>query len=91
MNKMGYDSIDEVLDRGVIPLDVEEFVSVVEKNEALILDTRRKEEFVSAYIPGSIWIGIEDNFAPWVGALIPDLMQPILSHRLFGIQTLNSK
>ncbi len=78
MNKMGYESIDEVLDRGVIALDVNDFVSVVEKNDALILDTRKKEKFVKSYIPGSIWIGIEDNFAPWVGALITDLKQPIV-------------
>ncbi len=78
LNKMGYDSIDEVLERGVVDLDVKQFKDVVERNEALILDTRNKEDFVKGFIPGSIWIGIEDNFAPWVGALITDLNQPIV-------------
>jgi glyoxylase-like metal-dependent hydrolase (beta-lactamase superfamily II)/rhodanese-related sulfurtransferase len=78
MNKMGYDSIDEVLDRGVIPLSAREFEDVVNRNDALILDTRPKEQFVVGFIPGSIWIGIDDNFAPWVGALITDLKQPIV-------------
>jgi hydroxyacylglutathione hydrolase len=78
MNKMGYNNIDEVLHRGVMPLDVKEFLGFVEKNDALILDTRAKYDYMKAFIPGSIWIGIEDNFAPWVGALIEDLNQPIV-------------
>ncbi|MDH3711331.1 MAG: MBL fold metallo-hydrolase [Cyclobacteriaceae bacterium] len=78
LNKMGYDSIDEVLERGVVDLDVKQFKDVVERNEALILDTRHKKDFVKGFVPGSIWIGIEDNFAPWVGALITDLNQPIV-------------
>src|SRR5690606_8945869 len=28
--------------------------------------------------PNSIYISLDGSFAPWVGALIPDLMQPIL-------------
>lgn len=78
MNKMGYNNIDEVLHRGVMPLDVKEFQGLVEKNNAMVLDTRNKYEFMKSFIPGSIWIGIEDNFAPWVGALIEDLNQPIV-------------
>lgn len=78
MNKMGYESIDEVYDRGLVALTPEEFKDVVERNEAMILDTRPKNEFLDEYIPGSIWIGIEDNFAPWVGALITDINQPIV-------------
>ena len=43
-----------------------------------MLDVRNKEDFVSGFIPNSIFIGLDGSFAPWVGALIPDLMQPIL-------------
>ncbi len=78
MNKTGYGSIDQVLEKGITPLDVKQFFDVVERNEALMLDTRAKEDFVKGFIPGSIWIGIDDNFAPWVGALITDLQQPIV-------------
>ncbi len=78
MNKTGYESIDTVLERGVIPLDPKEFRDVVERNEALILDTRPKDEFAKGFIPGSVFIGIDDKFAPWVGALILDLNQPIV-------------
>ena len=78
LNKMGYQAIDEVLRKGIVDLDVDQFMDVVDRNEAIILDTRRKEKLVKGYIPGSVWIGIEDNFAPWVGALITDLNQPIV-------------
>jgi glyoxylase-like metal-dependent hydrolase (beta-lactamase superfamily II)/rhodanese-related sulfurtransferase len=78
MNKMGYASIDEVLEKGLLALDVNAFVNRVEQYEALVLDTRDKDAFAQTHIPGSIFIGIDDNFAPWVGALIPDLQQPIV-------------
>lgn len=78
MNKMGYESFDEVLEKGLVPLDVHTFINRVEQHEALVLDTRNKDAFAQSHIPGSIFIGIDDNFAPWVGALIPDLQQPIV-------------
>lgn len=78
MNKEGYDSIDEILDRGVIGLYPHEFIMTADREHALILDTRSKEAFAEAHIPGSVFIGIDDSFAPWVGALIQDLKQPIL-------------
>jgi len=78
MNKMGYDSIDEVLGRGVLGLDASEFKQTVEKNQALIIDTRHQNDFAKAHIPGSWFIGIDDNFAPWVGALVNDLETPIV-------------
>ena len=78
MNKMGYDSIDDVLDRGVMGLYPHEFVMTAGREHALILDTRSKEAFAEAHIPGSLFIGIDDSFAPWVGALVKDLNKPIL-------------
>lgn len=78
MNKMGYDSIDEVLSHGVIPLSAKEFKQSIEKNKALVIDTRAKEDFAEAFIPNSWFIGLDNNFAPWVGALITDLKTPII-------------
>ncbi|WP_420387437.1 MBL fold metallo-hydrolase [Roseivirga sp.] len=78
MNKMGYESIDNILEHGVIGLDVKEFRQTIEKNGALVLDTRPKEQFAESNVPGSWFIGLDDNFAPWVGALITDLKQPIV-------------
>lgn len=78
MNKFGYDSIDDVRKRGSQALSVGAFKAAWEGEEALVIDTRHHDEFVKGFIPGSIFIGIDDNFAMWVGALITDLKQPIL-------------
>lgn len=78
MNKMGYDSIDEVRERGLQPLSVRAFIAAWEGEDALVLDTRHEHDFALGFIPGSINIGIDGSFAPWVGALITDLKQPIL-------------
>ena len=78
LNKKGYDSFDDVLERGAIALDPEAFEAMVENEGALILDTRHEDVFKEGFIPGSIFIGLDGSFAPWVGALIVDLKQPIV-------------
>lgn len=78
MNKKGYESFDNVLSQGMTALSVEEFENVAEQTGALILDTRANGDFAKGFIPQSINIGIDGDFAPWVGALIVDVNQPIL-------------
>ena len=78
MNKNGYASIDEVIASGTRPFTAEEFLIVCDSTNALVLDTRSKDIFPKGFIPGSVYIGIEDKFAPWAGALIHDIQQPIL-------------
>ena len=78
MNKTGYESIDAVMKRGIRSLSPRAFEAAANETNALILDVRPKEEFVKGFIPNSIFIGLDGSFAPWVGALIADLMQPIL-------------
>nr|WP_315252642.1 MBL fold metallo-hydrolase [uncultured Flavobacterium sp.] len=78
MNKKGYDSFQEVLEHGMNALSVAEFESVADETGALILDTRKNGDFAKGFIPQSINIGIDGDFAPWVGALIADVKQPIL-------------
>jgi hydroxyacylglutathione hydrolase len=78
MNKAGYESFDKVLEKGSLPLTPERFEELVETEEALMLDTRSEEEYRAEHIPNSIFIGIDGNFAPWVGALITDIKQPIV-------------
>lgn len=78
MNKMGYQSIDEVRKRGVHPLSVRAFKTAWESEEALVIDTRDRTEFAKGFVPGSIYFGLDGDFAIWVGALITDLMKPIL-------------
>ncbi|QYH39605.1 MBL fold metallo-hydrolase [Algoriphagus sp. NBT04N3] len=78
LNIQGYDSIDEVLERGIKPLSPEEFETVANETGALILDTRAPQVFNKGFIPNSINIGIDGSFAVWVGAMIPDVKQEIL-------------
>jgi len=78
MNKMGYESIDTVLARGSHALSADAFEAVANESGALILDTRDPHVFATGFVPNSINIGINGNFAPWVGALIPDIKQQIL-------------
>lgn len=78
MNKKGYDSFDKVLKHGMKPLTAEEFETIAETTGALVLDTRSDREFAKGFIPKSINIGLNGDFAPWVGAMIVDVKQPIL-------------
>ena len=78
INKSGYESIDVVIKRGAIPLSPRAFEVAANEHDALILDVRDKEDFVKGFVPNSVFIGLDGSFAPWVGALIPDLQQPIL-------------
>jgi hydroxyacylglutathione hydrolase len=79
MNKSADTSgIDKILEKGNVALDVETFEAMANHEGALVLDTRHQVEFSKEHIPNSIFIGIDGSFAPWVGALIPDLQQPIV-------------
>ena len=78
MNKEGYANIADVLKQGLQALSPEAFEAAANETGALVLDTRNPETFAKAFIPNSINIGIDGNFAPWVGTLIPDLKQEIL-------------
>ena len=78
MNKSGYDNFETILKKGDTPLSPEAFEAMANSEDALVLDVRHQDDFVKGHIPNSISIGIQGGFAPWVGALITDLKQPIL-------------
>ncbi len=78
LNKQGYESIDAVMKRGNIGLSADDFEKAANETGAIILDTRDAAVFSEGFIPNSINIGLDGSFAPWVGALIPDIFQPIL-------------
>jgi hydroxyacylglutathione hydrolase len=78
MNKKGYDSFEEVLKHGLKALNADEFEAAAEATGALILDTRNNENFAKSFIPQSVNIGLAGDFAPWVGAMIVDVKQPLL-------------
>jgi glyoxylase-like metal-dependent hydrolase (beta-lactamase superfamily II) len=76
INKAGYDNIDTVVKRNHHPLSLDEFEKLV-ANGALILDTRTPDEFETGFIPGSINIGLNGQYANWIGTLI-HIEQPIV-------------
>ncbi|MCT3646982.1 MBL fold metallo-hydrolase [Elizabethkingia anophelis] len=78
MNKKGYESFDQVLEHGLKPLSAEAFETMADETGALILDTRPAAEFHKGFIPQSVNIGVKGDFAPWVGAMIVDVKQPLL-------------
>ncbi|WP_296315507.1 MBL fold metallo-hydrolase [Winogradskyella sp. UBA3174] len=78
MNKMGYDAFDTVLKTGDVALNPEEFEALANHESALVLDVRPQSDFIKGHIPNSIFIGLNGGFAPWVGALIKDIKQPIV-------------
>jgi glyoxylase-like metal-dependent hydrolase (beta-lactamase superfamily II)/rhodanese-related sulfurtransferase len=78
LNIQGYESLDTILQKSKKALTPAEFEIVANQSEAVVLDVRHEDDFVKKHIPKSIFIGIQGNFAPWVGALLADVKQPIL-------------
>jgi len=78
INKIGYGSVDAAIRQGTQALSPAAFEAAANEENALILDVRSGQTFVRSFIPNSINIGLEGQFAAWVGTLIPDLQQPIL-------------
>lgn len=78
MNKSGYDDIEKVLDRGMKGLNPDAFELLANESGAIIIDVRHQNDFVKGHIPQSIFIGLDGGFAPWVGALIGNIEQPLL-------------
>ena len=78
LNQEGYRDISEVIKMSKNPLTIEKFESALLNTEAIILDVRHQDDFAKAHIPNSIFIGLDGGFAPWVGAVLSDVFQPIL-------------
>lgn len=78
LNKEGYQDLAIILEKGLRPLSPTAFQLTVETHEALVLDVRSKDAYAMSHVPGSIFIGIDGSFAPWVGALIKDIKTPIV-------------
>ncbi len=70
INKEGYDSIDELVEKGTRKLSLGEFKKLIAR-DSIILDTRKATVFTEGFVPGSISIGLEGRFAEWAGSLLP--------------------
>ncbi|MBT8245386.1 MAG: MBL fold metallo-hydrolase [Winogradskyella sp.] len=78
MNKIGYSTFEDILQKGDTPLKPEDFEALANHESALVLDVRPQADYIKSHIPNSIFIGLNGQFAPWVGALITDLKQPLI-------------
>ena len=77
LNKEGYENVEDII-KEAVAYDAKTFELVANETDALILDVRHQDDFANGHIPKSIFIGIDGGFAPWVGALILDIKQPLL-------------
>ena len=78
MNKEGYEDIEKVIQRGTHAMSPKAFELAANETDAIVLDVRNEKDFVKGHVPGSIFIGLDGDFAPWVGALVGDVQQAIL-------------
>ena len=78
LNSQGYENLENVLKNGLKPIKASDFKRFAIESGAIILDVRHEDDFVKNHIPKSIFIGIQGNFAPWVGAIIGNVKQPLL-------------
>ena len=78
LNIEGYDDFDTVLKRGTQALSPRAFEVAANETSAIVLDVRLQDAYGKGHIPSSIFIGLDGEFAPWVGALIANVKQPLL-------------
>lgn len=78
MNIKGYDSLDNIIQKGAKALTPAQFEAIATETGAIVLDVRTEDEYIKEHIPGSIFIGLHGGFAPWVGALIMDVNQSLV-------------
>ncbi|MBK9177464.1 MAG: MBL fold metallo-hydrolase [Flavobacteriales bacterium] len=78
MNIQGYEPLDDVMARGKRGLTPSDFEVVANEERPLVLDTRPAAVFSKGFIPNSVNIGLDSNFAMWVGEMITDIKQAIL-------------
>jgi len=77
LNKEGYDESDEIINRSFNSLTAKEVNNMI-KEKVTILDVRSVEDFSSSHIPGSIFIGLDGRFAPWVGEILEDVSKKLI-------------
>lgn len=78
MNKTGYTNIDTVMAGGLKALSVADFEALAQKDGTLVLDVRKADDFAVGHVPGALFIGIDGQFAPWVGTVIKDIRTQLL-------------
>ena len=78
LNQEGYLDFNKVLEKSLVPLELENFKSLSLENNTIILDVRNQNDFRIGFVPNSIFIGLNGGFAPWVGSVLKDINTKIL-------------
>ena len=78
LNQEGYKDFDFVLKNSFNRLDLLQFKELNDSDDTIILDVRNQNDFKKGFIPGSVFIGLNGTFAPWVGSIIKDINKKIL-------------
>ena len=76
LNKNGYLESQIILKESLNALDANKVEELIK--EVILLDVRNENDFAESHIPGSIFIGLDGRFAPWVGELLEDIKEPII-------------
>ena len=71
INKEGYNSLDDILKKGMNALSVGAFKETMSKDDVIVLDTRKSSLFTEGFVPSSISIGLDGRYAEWAGSLLP--------------------
>lgn len=78
MNKQVNTNFDAIVERGTTALSVDDFEKLMLQEDVLVLDTRSVSAFAKASLPNAWFVGLNGQFAPWVGALVPNIHQKIV-------------
>jgi hydroxyacylglutathione hydrolase len=78
LNKRGYKNFEDVINSGNVALSPDDFSAAMSSSKALVLDVRKPQEFAEGHIPNALFIGLDGQFAPWVGTVIESLSTPVL-------------
>ena len=78
LNQQGYEDLSEIIKKSKNPLSVSQFESMANEDNIKIIDVRHQDIFAAGHVPNSIFIGLDGGFAPWVGAVLSNIDQPIL-------------
>jgi len=76
LNKSGYLESQTILKESLIALEADKVEELIK--DVILLDVRNENDFAESHIPGSIFIGLDGRFAPWVGELLEDIKKPII-------------
>ena len=76
LNKNGYQESQIILKESLNAFDANKVEELIK--DVILLDVRNENDFSESHIPGSIFIGLDGRFAPWVGELLEDIKKPII-------------